>query len=466
MTKAASEASFAPPIDATRRPRGRHRGSTGLLRTLGQRHGPILSNASSLFGCSLITSLIGFVFWWLAARMFPPSAVGYGSAAVSAMTLLGTFGMLGLGTVLIGELARRPRGSGGLVSAALIASGTAGAVLAVGFVLVAPHLSRTPVPFAADGYTMALFALAVVVTSVSAVLDEALVGLLLGKVDLQRNVIFCLAKLLALYLLALVVHDRFGVSILLAWTLGAAFSLLPVIVLLRLRGRSVLHAPQWGILRRLTRAAASHNWLNLALQSPQTAIPIVATWLVSATAGGSFYAVWVIVTLAYMVPNHLSTVLYAVGAADNAVLGREIRFTLRLSLLAGLIGVPALLVCASPGLHLFGATYAEQGTLPLRLLALGYFPVIFKIHYVAVCRVRGRITRAAVLITIGSLLELSAAVTGAINGGLIGLSLALLIAMFLEGLLTIRTVLRAAFAHLPSTQASHHPPPPSTVGTG
>ncbi|MGH3801257.1 MAG: hypothetical protein ACRDTD_14190, partial [Pseudonocardiaceae bacterium] len=97
--------------------------ASGPLRRILERHRAILSNAGSLCGTSVATSLLGFGFWWLAARLFPPSAVGYGSAAVSTMTLLGTIGMLGLGTVLIGELARRPQGSSGLVSASLLASG-------------------------------------------------------------------------------------------------------------------------------------------------------------------------------------------------------------------------------------------------------------------------------------------------------------------------------------------------------
>src|SRR5438132_14361150 len=64
----------------------------------------ILVNAGSLVGTTAVTSMLGFVYWWLAARQYPPEAVGFASAAISAMTLLGTFAMLGLGTLLLGEL--------------------------------------------------------------------------------------------------------------------------------------------------------------------------------------------------------------------------------------------------------------------------------------------------------------------------------------------------------------------------
>lgn len=90
---------------------------TGVWR----RHRDLLGNASTLLATTGVTSVLGFVYLAIAARLCSERAVGYGSAAVSAMTLLGTIGMLGMGTVLIGELPRR-RPRAGLVSAALIAS--------------------------------------------------------------------------------------------------------------------------------------------------------------------------------------------------------------------------------------------------------------------------------------------------------------------------------------------------------
>lgn len=429
-----------------RRAPGRHR-APGAARLAVARHAATLSNTGSLVGTTLVTSLVGFGFWWVAARLFPPSVVGYGSAAVSAATLLGTVGMLGLGTVLIGELARRSEDSGGLVSASLLVSGAAGAVLAVGFVLLGPYVTGRPIPFVGSAEAVALFVLAVALTGLTAVLDEAFVGVLLSSLDLQRNLVFSVSKLLALYLLAFVVHDRFGVGILAAWVVGLITSLLLIAVLIRLRGIRVLHLPQWSLLRRLSRVAGSHNWLNLVLQAPQAAIPLIATGLVSATAGASFYAVWMVMSLAFMVPTHLSTVLYAVGAADAAALRREIRFTLRLSLMGGLVGVPLLVACASIGLHLFGPTYAEQGAIPLRLLAFAYFPIVFRAHYVALSRIHRRTTRAAALMTVCASLELGAAVAGAVTNGLLGLSIGLFFGMCLEGALTGRTVLRAAFGH-------------------
>ena len=138
-----------------------------MLRTkvLGvwRRHQDLLRNAGSLLVATGITSALGFVYWVIAARLFSQEAVGYSSAAVSAMGLLGTIGIFGLGTLLIGELPRRSRRAG-LVSAALLASGLGSLVLGLGFALAAPHFSRRFVVILGTPGRTALFVLGVALT--------------------------------------------------------------------------------------------------------------------------------------------------------------------------------------------------------------------------------------------------------------------------------------------------------------
>src|SRR5437879_9806702 len=85
--------------------------------------GVMLFNAASFVGTFIVKSGFGFAFWWIAARQFSPQSVGLASAAISAMTLLGTFCMLGLGTLLIRELPRQPGKAVTLISSALLLVG-------------------------------------------------------------------------------------------------------------------------------------------------------------------------------------------------------------------------------------------------------------------------------------------------------------------------------------------------------
>src|SRR3954452_7888412 len=107
----------------------------GLLRAEVARNRAVLVNAGSVMSTTLVTAGLGAGFWLVAARQFSTDAVGVASAAVAAMTLLGYLAMVGLGTLLMGELPTRQNHRRGLINAALLVSGAIGTVLGLLFAI-------------------------------------------------------------------------------------------------------------------------------------------------------------------------------------------------------------------------------------------------------------------------------------------------------------------------------------------
>ena len=403
----------------------------------------LLGTTISLLATTMVTTVLGLAFWWVAARMLPLSQVGYGSAAVSALTLVGTFGMAGMNTVLIGYLARSPEHANGLLTAAMYTCGLVSALLASGFWLVTAVMLPRAAPYLHSGTEAVTFIAGSALTGAALVLDQALLGTIGGSLQLWRNAAFAVAKLVALAGLAAAWHDQFGTSILVAWVAGTALSLVPVGVLLRRRGMRLAARPEWRVLRGLGRASVSNTWLNNMLQAPVLVMPMLVTGTLSAADGGAFYVAWTVVIVAVLLPFHFTTALYAASAADPRGLAAKLRFSLRISMLAGLAGVPLVIACAHPLLRLFGAGYAARAAVPLELLIMGYFGSVLKNHYIALCRISGRITQAGIYATVSTVVRLGAAVAGALSGGLVGLSIALLLVMTAEGVVVIPPV-RAA----------------------
>jgi hypothetical protein len=217
-----------------------------------QRNHDLLHNAGSLVATSGLTSVFGVVFWIVAARGFSQQAVGYGAAAVSAMTLLGTIGMFGLGTMLIGEFPRH-RDQAGLFTAALLASGFGSLVLGLGFALIVlafgghfPEISGTP----------------------------------------ARLVLFAV-----------------GVGLLLAWVVGTLLSVVPAAIMLGRGGARIFHRPDWARLRRLGKVALAHNWLNLAIATPPKLIPVLGRSSCLRRRTPRSTSPWMMASLLFMVPN-------------------------------------------------------------------------------------------------------------------------------------------------------------------
>jgi len=427
------------------------------LRAIWRQHHDLLSNASTLAATTGVSSALGFGYWAIAARLFKQESVGYGAAGVSAMTLLGTIGMLGMGTLLIGELPRR-QARAGLVSAALLTCAVGSAVLGLGFAVLAPHFSGRFGHVTGTPAQAALFVAGVVLTGVSLVFDQATIGLMRGGLQLIRNAVFAAGKVLALPAAAIVLHDKFGVGVTASWVAGLGLSMALLAIRLRLAHIPVLPRPDWDVLRRLGRTAIAHNWLNLAITVPMTLIPVLVTVIVSPSANAAFYAAWTLSGFLKVVPTHLSTVLFAVAAADPQIIARKLRFTLRLSVILGLPGMLVLGLGAHFALSLFGPGYARAATLPLWLLVIGYLPTIPKMQYIAVCRAAGRIPRAAAVMTAAAVMEVGASAAGGSYGGLKGLSFALLAVYLLEGIILTPPVIQAALGHGRHRQADQARP--------
>ena len=405
----------------------------------------VVFNAGSLVGSIVINAGLGFVFWWLAARTFDPANVGLAAATIAAMTLFGTLGVLGLGTLLIGELGRRDNDKWALITTAMAAAGLAGAALGLAFVVVAPIISPDLAVLRSSLGIALLFAVGTALTAASLVLDNALIGLLRGGIQLGRNAVFGVAKLAAL-VAAIGLVSASGMVIFGAWVVGAGLAVLVGLLWLVFDARSWrrglgLH-PR--LLQGLGRSAVAHHALNVSMQATGMLMPLVVTAVLSTTANAYFYTASMVAYLIYIAPSALATVFYAIGSAEPSAIVRRLRLTIGLGVVAAVAGNLVLVVAAEPVLRLFGESYATEALVPLQLLGLQAFTFVVREHYVAVKRVEATPAAAAPLVLAGTALKIAMALVGAVAAGLTGLALGIVVASVIEAALMAPTLIRVA----------------------
>lgn len=408
----------------------------------------MLVNAGSLVGTTAITSGLGFVYWWIAARHFSTETIGIASASLSAMMLLGSFCVLGLGTLLITELPRQPGQEASLISTALIVVGGTGAIIGIAFALISPSFIAGFQPLRADGMNVLLFALGVSLNGMTLVLDQALIGILRGSLQLWRNTLFALVKLITLFFVGTWLSNNLGIAIYATWAISNIVSILVLVIPIVLkRGTTKRHyLPQWRLLHKLCMAAVQHHLLNLTLQFPTQVLPIVVTALLSAQMNAWFYVSWMLVSFVFIIPGALTTVLHAMNSAQPSSLAHKARVTIGLAVLTGLLTNIVLQFGARQVLSLFGASYADNAAWCLRILALAAFPLIIKNHYISICRIQDRVGSAILGILPGGILEVLAAMLGARIGGLSGLSFGWVAAIAIEAVFMFRTVYKAIWS--------------------
>jgi O-antigen/teichoic acid export membrane protein len=420
----------------------------------------LITNSSSLMATTLINSALGFGYWWVAARAFPASAVGTASAAISALTLIGTLSMFGMGTLLISEL---PHMKGvrqwRFISTCVAVAGTVAVVGGLIYVVIAKFIITGLGESVATPIATVLLLVGIVSTAMTQVLDDGLVGLLSGSLQLLRNAFFAVLKLAGLIVFALLPFASGSSAILATWVVSGIVSV--GLLWLRLKARKVemSYRPQLSMLKGLVRHAFDHNLLNLALFLPRTTLPLVVTAVLTSSAAGAFYTAYMLVSFLVMIPANLATTLFAVAKGDRAGLQSKIRMALLIS--AG-IGIPGALVLAALAhfiMLIFGHSYADTGGTALAVMALSFPAMIFRPLYVAISRVVGRVRNASAFALVFGAVELGAAWYGGSRGSLTSLAVGLSVAFVLEGLVAAPTVLRVAFGkvHAPAAQADPQP---------
>lgn len=395
----------------------------------------MLVNTGSLIGATAVTSGLGFVYWWVAARHYAPEAVGLASASISTMMLLGSIGVFGLGTLLITELPRQPEQSVSLISSSLVVVSGLGGILGALFALFAPYLSAQFEPLRASIFDIVSFAAGVSLTSASLVLDQAMIGLLHGKVQFARNALLSVIKLILLFVAAIYLSQKTSLTIYDAWVVGIALSILIVFIysLYKKGWQGRAYLPQWKLLRKLGPAAVQHHLLNMTLQVPTQLLPVVVTMMLTVKMNAWFYVSWMIANFVFVIPSSLTIVLHAMNSADYSGLGQRARITMGTALTASLMAVAVLFFGNKQVLGLFGSVYAAQAAPSLRILVLAVFPAIIKNHYISFCRIKDQLARAMFGMVFGGVLELGCAALGAHLMGLTGLCLGWLLAVIVEG---------------------------------
>lgn len=415
----------------------RLRAHAGALST-----GPIVRNAASLYGSTIVTSVLGFGFWILAAHVASPAAVGSASAIQSASIFFATFCVFGMNTLVLSEVAHNDRVARSLIATAIVLVGALSLLIALAGAIVLRTTSGGLRTALATPGEIILFSTLVSLTTILLITDDAFIGLLKGGLQLRRNTIFAAARLAALPIFMSLVASSSGAGIVLAWLVGLVASFVATLIYLHKLTHGQAWRPRLDLLHSNRWKIVSHHWLNLSVNAVRLLLPVMVAITLGTKDAASFTAAALMVGAVNIIPGHLSTVLFALKPGDDAALRIEVSRTMRISLYVALVAGPFFLVASPYLLRLFGAHYVQAAP-AMAILGFTTLPAATKAHYAAIARVRGQMAKASILTTLGACVEIAFAVTGAAMGGLTGFAAGYLIAYVIEALLFAPTVLGA-----------------------
>lgn len=381
---------------------------------------------------------LGFAYWLLAARLYPPEIVGITGAAIAGVMLVSQLGVVGLESAIVvlyphDDEQRRDR----LFDTAFTLVGLASLVAAGISAGVALAINGDLAGVVRDLPLLAMFSGMSIVAGVGIVLDQASMALRRGDHVVMRNGLNGLLSIVPLLIMwAVAAHGTGGASWLFgSWVLGATSGLLlggwqlgrvnpPYTYMPRLRTE---------LASGLVRTGIPNHLLTMTERVPILVLPLIVTERISPQANAYWYAVWMIAWATLVIGRSMSFALFAEVSRTDGNPRRDVPKSLQGALGLGAAAALVTVIAAPWVLALLGSDYAAAGTTPLRYVVVSFAPYTLVMTYFALCRASGKLLEATLF---GALLAGSVvtAVAVATSGGLTRVAVAWLGVLTVFGL--------------------------------
>jgi O-antigen/teichoic acid export membrane protein len=348
-------------------------------------------------GTTVVSSLLGYVYWMLAARQYAPADVGLAASLVAALTIASAASSIGLGATAVQTLPgrRRPREWSTALNSMMLVAALLGIPVALAIVAGLPLASSSFDVLADHPAVALLLVIGVVIANAASVLDSAFIAERASGYSLFRNLVFAVVKL---PLVVLPVVVGLGASgILATWVAGiVAGLLLGFWLILRMKpGYSASVRSFRGEAHSALRSLAGQHPISVANISPVYLLPIFVSVELSNRDNAFFSTTWRVGIFFFMVSAAVAVALFAEGSNASG----RLRSAARTAVVAvALLLIPAIAVAIVFGrdlLGMFGPEYAEHGYALLVVLAISAIPDAVTNVYVTVLRVQGRLAAAA-----------------------------------------------------------------------
>jgi O-antigen/teichoic acid export membrane protein len=424
------------------------------------RSDPLLINSLYIMISTVVTAIIGYLYWIVAAHFYVAHDLGLASALISIMTLTSTLADLGVSSMLVQILPRRKTDVEWslTLNAGLITSTLASILAAVIMIVVLPLFSHQFAILWQNVIYAIVFVVGVPLGTIVTLLDQAFVAERTASNILLRNVVFALIKLFLLVPLTFI--GALGVFS--SWVLALAIALILGGLLLVTRLSRTYFLTIRSIVRQVQTmfsSLAGHHFINLGGKASLYLLPVLVTVRLSPVDNAYYYTASMVGTFFFMVSASVAVSLFAEGSHNaEDVLHKAASSSVIIGMLLG----PAMLISFLGGryiLLLFGPNYVQHALSLLTILTIAAVPDAITNIYVSILRIQKRLRWAALLNLGMALLSLTIAWVLLPILGILGAGLAFLIAQAVGSLIAgvdlFRYYRHSISAHAERDESSH-----------
>jgi O-antigen/teichoic acid export membrane protein len=346
---------------------------------------PLYRNALYILLTAAGSSIVGFLFWMVAARYYSSSEVGLASALIAAMALVNALSLLGLDTGLIRFLSGEEDKTG-MINSCFTIVGVCSIALAAIFIVGLPLWSPALLFLREDANFLLPFIAFATLTSLFGIQRQAFVALRSAKFAFAQEMVWQSSRMaLVIVLISLGV-----LGLLYSWGIAACLGLI-IANLFLLRKVQPNYLPLPVIKKRIVNDMMHFSLGNYGAEVMSIAsiclLPLMVVNILGAESSAYFRIAWGIAAMLFAVPIAVTMSLLAEGSNEPEKLRGNVIKATKLMFVLLLSAIMLILLFGDKILLLFGSEYSENALKMLWILSLSSIPLAINELYVDVKRV-------------------------------------------------------------------------------
>lgn len=352
---------------------------------------PLLRNGHLLTLSSGLTGLLGLVYWTVTAWKYDEATVGSNSAAISMMVLVAAIAQLNLSSAVVRFVPSAGHRTKQLVAGVYVVSGCIAVVVGTCSLKVVGLVS--PQTDFLDGLAaQAMFVFATVTYTVFVIQDGVLTALHRTAMVPLTNLVFVLAKLALVVLLATAMPWH-GIFASWALALGGLVLAVGVFVFGWAIPRHERNLPEGADVlppgRHLAHFIAFDYVGEICAIAAMTLMPILVISVLGAEQNAYYSIAWFIAYSLHQVSFNMGMSLVVESSVNQSALAQHVRHVLSHTIWLLGIAVATIWLVAPVLLGVFGQGYRDADD-TLRLLALAALPNLVVVTAISSARAQRR----------------------------------------------------------------------------
>jgi O-antigen/teichoic acid export membrane protein len=401
----------------------------------------LFKNAIYLMLTSGITSLLGFLFWVLVARLYPADQVGLATALISGVSLLATFSKLGFDYALIRFLPEE-NDQKSMIDTSFSVVGIFSLLLAVIFIAGLGWWSKELLFVQQNFFLCVIFVILTAVNSLAMIQSCVFIGLRSSQYSFVQSLISGLLKMplpVILSSLGLIgIFFSWGIAISAALLVGVLYSTPRIIS--GYHYRLLIRKP---VINKMFHFS-TYNYISDILDAlPALLFPLIVLNLLPHEMNAYYYMAYTVSSILVMIPVAVNSSLFAEGSYEPQKLPSNIIKTIKFTLL---LLIPAILLIVLLGdklLLAFGKQYSQNATHLLWLLAFSSLPMAIIRIYVTINRIRLKMRPVIIVFAVNTLGILATSYFLVPRMGLMGIGLSWISVQTVMALVTGYLIIRS-----------------------